>query len=78
MTDLTDTLGKDGARVGAGVRAVRPCFEDGHGIAAVGHDQVQTSEREVWGYQRTVNRGRAVALSTGAVTGLRDGLGGAL
>ena len=58
VADFTDALGKDGARVGAGVRAVRPCFKDDHGIAAVGHDQVQTIEREVWGYQRTVNLGR--------------------
>jgi hypothetical protein len=36
---------------------------------------VQTIEREVWGYQRTVNLECAVALSTGAMTGLRDGLG---
>ena len=66
MSNFADALGKDGARVSAGVRAIRPCFQDGHGIAAVGHDQVQTIEREVWGYQRTVNLGRAVALSTSA------------
>src|SRR5580700_10872895 len=75
MADLTDALGKNSARIGTGLRAVRPCFQDDHGIAAVGHDEVQTIEREVWGYQRTVNIGCAVALSTGAVTGLRDGLG---
>jgi len=57
MPDFADALGKDRARVGAGVRAIGPCFQDGHGIAAVGHDQVQTIEREVWGYQRTVNLG---------------------
>src|ERR1700730_14803834 len=61
VTDLTDALGKNGARIGAGLRAVRPCFKDDHGIAAVGHDEVQTIEREVWGYQRTVNLGCAVA-----------------
>ena len=66
---------KDGARIGTGLRAIRPCFQDDHGIAAVGHDEVQTIEREVWGYQRTVNLGCAVTLSTGAMTGLRDGLG---
>ena len=66
MSNFADALGKDRARVRAGVRAIRPCFQDGHGIAAVGHDQVQTIEREVWGYQRTVNLGRAVALSTSA------------
>ena len=75
VAHLTDALGKHGARIGTGLRAVRPCFQDDHGIAAVGHDEVQTIEREVWGYQRTVNLGRAVALSTGAITGLRDGLG---
>ena len=58
MADFADALGKDGARVGTGLRTVGPCFQDNHGIAAVGHDQVQTIEREVWGYQRTVNLGR--------------------
>ena len=58
VSDFTDALGEDRARVGAGLRAIRPCFQDDHGIAAVGHDQVQTIEREVWGYQRTVNLGR--------------------
>ena len=58
MADFADTLGKDSARVGTGLRTMRPRFQDDHGIAAVGHDQVQTIEREVWGYQRTVNLGR--------------------
>src|ERR1700680_4356474 len=75
VADLTDALGKNGAWIGTGLRAIRPCFQDDHGIAAVGHDEVQTIERECWGYQRTVNLGCAVALSTGANTGLRDGLG---
>ena len=75
MSDFADALGKNRTRIGAWLRAIRPCFQDDHGIAAVGHDQVQTIEREVWGYQRTVNLGCAVALSTDAITGLRDGLG---
>ena len=58
MSDFADALGKDDARVGTGLRTMGPCFQDNHGIAAVGHDQVQTIEREVWGYQRTVNLGR--------------------
>ena len=75
MADFTDAFGKNRPRIGAGLRAIRPCFQDDHGIAAVGHDEVQTIEREVWGYQRTVNLGCVVALSTDAITGLRDGLG---
>jgi hypothetical protein len=75
VTDLADALRKHGAWIGTGLRAIRPCFQDDHGIAAVGHDEVQTIEREVWGYQRTVNLGCAVTLCTGAITGLRDGLG---
>ena len=75
MADFADAFGKDRPRIGSGLRAIRPCFQDDHGIAAVGHDEVQTIEREVWGYQRTVNLGCAVALSTDAITGLRDGLG---
>jgi hypothetical protein len=75
VADFTDAFGKNRPRIGSRLRAMRPCFQDDHGIAAVGHDEVQTIEREVWGYQRTVNLGCAVAPSTDAITGLRDGLG---
>jgi hypothetical protein len=75
VADFTDAFGKNRPWIGTGLRTIRPCFQDDHGIAAVGHDEVQTIEREVWGYQRTVNLGRVVAPSTDAITGLRDGLG---
>jgi hypothetical protein len=75
VADFTDAFGKNRPWIGTWLRAMRPCFQDDHGIAAVGHDEVQTIEREVWGYQRTVNLGCVVAPSTNTITGLRDGLG---
>ena len=61
VPDFTDALSEGGAWIGSGMRAVRPGFQDGHGVASVGHDQMQAIEREVRCYQRrTTSRSRTV------------------
>ena len=51
MADLTDPLGEQVARIGPVGIPVRERSENHHCVAAVGHDEVETVESEVRGYQ---------------------------
>ena len=76
VADLADPLGEEVARVGVLRIPVRERGEHHHGVTAVGHDEMETVESEVRGYQsdgQTSNAGGVQ--SPGVMHPVRDGFG---
>ena len=73
MAELRQPFGEEGARISAGGTAVSKCGEHDHGVALIGHDEMEPVEREVRCDQRTVNLDAPQAwLSASPGTHLRE------